>query len=50
MQELEPSISLSEVVYFHLSYDGQTLVIPRDEAKEMAVMILQHVKPESVEK
>ena len=47
--ENEPSVKVEHVDYLHLYYGAQRMTLPADEAKDLAVRILQSISPESVE-
>lgn len=47
--ETEPVVKVLTVEVFKLIYGSSHLIIPKEEAKEMAVLILQQVPASSVE-
>ena len=47
--ETEPEVQVLTVEVFKIIYGNRHLLIPKEEAKELAMMIMQKVPPASVE-
>ncbi len=47
--KIEPTVKVWTVGYMALAYGNQKIVLPEEEAKELAVLIFQNIEASSVE-